>query len=191
MKINVLPIRVLLPLMLAMGVASSRASEPAAPTQEWGIRDLPKLATPSGLVNFTRDEIRSERDSLRHDVADLRAGKPRAFVELSFTGARLAGASSGAVTGARLVYHFATLDAASRAERLDTALPRTIEQAPDRGFQRAVHATLRGAVTGNWNVGSAVAGDLGGRAIELAPAALNSTHDAAQQLATDLATPRS
>jgi hypothetical protein len=54
-----------------------------------------------------------------------------------------------------------------------------------------VHATLHGAVTGNWNVGGAVAGDLGGKAIELAPAALNSTHDAARKLASDVARPRS
>jgi len=191
MKITRLPLPALLPLLLALSATASRAANCAAPAESWGFKDIPKLATPAGVVNFTRYEIRSERDDLRRDLNDLRAGKPKALVELSFAGARLAGASSGAVTGARLVYHFATLDGTARHERLDTALPRAIEQAPDRGFQRVVHATVRGAVTGNWNVGGAIASEVAGKAVELAPAALNSTHDAAHQVAHGPASPRS
>jgi hypothetical protein len=183
--------RVLLPLVLAVGVASSQAGDLPNAGQNWGLKDLPKLATPTGVVRFARDEIRSEANSFRHDVADLRAGKPKAIIELSFASARLAGASAGAVMGARLAYHFASLDAHARNERLDTALPRTLAQAPDRGFQRMIHATLRSAVTGNWNVGQAITGEFSGQAVELAPAALNSTHDAAQNISAKFNTPRS
>jgi hypothetical protein len=183
MKTKSLLIPTLLPLMFVVCVPTCRATEPTAPNQPWGLADLPKLATPSGLINFTRAEIRFEQNDLRQNAADLRAGKPRALVEFSLTGARLAGASSGAVTGARIAYHLATLNAEARAERLDTALPHAVAQAPDREFQRVVHAALHGAVTGNWNVGQAVAGDLGGQAVELAPAA--------RKISTSLPTPRS
>jgi hypothetical protein len=177
-------------IALSFGISAALADVSSAP-QPVGIKDIPKLANPTNLPNLIRNEVRYEQLELRHQLADIRAGKPKALVGLTFTGARLAGVDGGTVTAVKLAYHFATLDDKARNERLDTALPRTIENAPNRGFRRALHSTLRGAVTGNWNVGDAIVHDISGQAIELAPAALNSAGDTAEQISSQLQAPRS
>ncbi len=176
---------------MTLGVGATFATESNPDLPPTGLKDLPKLVNPAGLVELAHNEIRWEERKFRRQVADLKAGKPEALIELSFTGARLAGADAGVLTGAKFVYHLATLDDAARNERLDTALPRKVSEAPDRAFRKVLHAVVRGAISGDWNVGDALIRDASGQALDLIPATVNSANDAANEITTKLEASRS
>lgn len=162
-----------LALSLLVTVSAVAADDTARPAPRWGLRDAPRLLTPTGLVTIARDEVRCGIVNLKQDLRDLRAGEPEALVKAGFTGARLAGVDGGALALTRYAYHVATSDPFAPKPRLSEALPTQLGAAPDRTFRCAVKATARHAVTGT-NVGDALRGDFKSQALDLVPATLRS-----------------
>ena len=144
----------------------------ARPTPSWGLRDAPRLLTPTGIVKIARAEIHDGIVNLKQDARDLRAGEPEALIKLGFTSARLAGVDGGTIALTRFTYHVLTADPLAPKPRLSEALPAQLDAAPDRTFRCAAKATARHAITGT-DIG-AVRGDFKGQALDLVPATLRS-----------------
>ena len=159
----------LLPLALIATLAS--AVEPQQ-QPNWGVRDLPRLATPNGAVDIARDEIRDEVRNFRRDLRGLRDGEPSALVHVAFTGAQLAGADGGSLMLARIAYQVVHPEPGIASQSLHEAIPARAAQLPDTFFRHAVRATLLHGFSAD--LGGVVAGDLRGQAEQLAPAALRS-----------------
>ncbi len=160
-------------VLLGSASAAIAAESEARPAAPWGLRDAPRLLTPTGLVSIARDEIRSGVVAFKQDVRDLHAGEPKALIKAGFTGARLAGVDGGTIALTRFTWHVITSDPFAPKPRLGEAIPAQLETAPDRTFRCAVKATARRAITGT-NVADAVRGDFKSQALDLVPATLRS-----------------
>lgn len=160
-------------LTIAPAFAADTATPTSRPTPRWGLRDAPRLLTPTGLVAIARDEARCSVVNFRQDLRDLRAGEPEALIKAGFTGARLAGVDGGTIALTRFTYHVIVSDPLAPKPRLDEAIPAQLAATPDRTFRCAVKATARHAVTGT-NVADAVRGDFTSQALDLVPATLRS-----------------
>lgn len=161
-------------VLVVLGSATASAGETdPRPAPQWGLRDAPRLLTPTGLVSVARDEIRCGVANFKQDVRDLRAGEPEALIKAGFTGARLAGVDGGAIALTRFTWHVIKSDPFAPQPRLSEAIPAHLEAAPDRTFRCAVKATARHALTGA-SVGDALRGDAKSQALDLVPATLRS-----------------
>lgn len=163
----------LLSLLVLSSVVASASETEARPAPRWGLRDAPRLLTPTGLASVARDEIRCGVANFKQDVRDLRAGEPEALVKAGFTGARLAGIDGGTIALTRFTWHVITSDPLAPQPRLSEAIPAQLEAAPDRTFRCAVKATARHVITGT-NISDAVRGDFKSQALDLVPATLRS-----------------
>lgn len=166
----------LLPTCLALvlsSVATSAGETDTRPASPWGLRDAPRLLTPSGLVSVARGEIRCGVANFKQDVRDLRAGEPEALIKAGFSGARLAGVDGGTIALTRFTWHVITSDPLAPKPRLSEAVPAQLEAAPDRTFRCAVKATVRHAIRGT-DIGDAVRGDFKSQTLDLVPATLRS-----------------
>jgi len=88
-------------LTLSTLSASAAPASPAATTEpnpeNWGIRDVPRLATPTGLAHFAQAEVRNEKQKFQDNLRGVREGRPESLLKLGFTGARLAHVDGGQV----------------------------------------------------------------------------------------------